>query len=167
RLFSQWAQLQVSRKIKGFSTPAALALSPQLMERNRARLRAIDLQAVRETLETAAIREGYNRVAFAGGFKLLDELQAIVDPRMPLPHWRDKLPKSSSWWFLVDRYFAQDPLLTTGFVTTNAPITRHAEYETLSRELPVANVPMILSGWSYTLANLRPWSRRKLLIITG
>ena len=38
------------------------------------------------------------------------------------------------------------------------PIETHAQYEKLSRELPVAGVPMILSGWSYTLANLLPWA---------
>ena len=54
-------------------------------------------------------------IRFASAFKLLDELKAIVDLRAPLPNWRDKLPKSSSWWFLVDRYFAQDPLLTDRF----------------------------------------------------
>jgi predicted RND superfamily exporter protein len=31
----------------------------------------------------------------------------------------------------------------------------------------VPDVPMILSGWSYTLANLLPWAQRQLLIISG
>jgi predicted RND superfamily exporter protein len=86
---------------------------------------------------------------------------------VPLPSWRERLPKSSGWWFLVDRYFAQDPLLTVGFVTSNAPIVTHADYEVLSRDLPVPGVPMIFSGWSYTLANLLPWSRRQLILISA
>jgi hypothetical protein len=54
-----------------------------------------------------------------------------------------------------------------GFVTSNQPIKKHAQYVALSRELPVPTVPMILSGWSYTLANLLPWAQRQLLIVTG
>jgi predicted RND superfamily exporter protein len=137
------------------------------METNREKLRAIDFDNVRRSLQTTIDAEGFSSESFAGAFALLDNLTSIVDPTVPLPDWRDKLSKSSSWWFLVDRYFAQDPLLTTGFVTTKEPITTHAQYERLSRELPIANVPMIFSGWSYTLANLLPWARRQLFIISG
>ena len=137
------------------------------MQTNRERLRGIDLGASRQALEEALTAEEFSRDSFAQAFTLLDELQRVADPSQPLPNWRDKLPKSSSWWFLVDRYFAQDPLLTTGFVTSNAPIRTHAEYETLSRELPVAGVTMTFSGWSYTLANLLPWSQHQLLFISA
>jgi predicted RND superfamily exporter protein len=167
KISAHWAELQGAGKIKGFSTPAALALSPVAMEQNRGKLRAIDFANARRALDEALNAEGFSRDSFASAFQLLDELQSIVDLSGPAPSWRDKLPKSSSWWFLVDRYFAQDPLLTTGFVTTTAPVTTHAQYETLTRELPVPEVPMILSGWSYTLANLLPWSHRQLLIISG
>jgi len=84
-----------------------------------------------------------------------------------VPNWRERLPKSSPWWFLIDRYFAVDPLLTCGFVTTNAAIASHSEYLNLSRQLPVAGIPMVFTGWSYTLANLLPWARHQLLIISA
>jgi predicted RND superfamily exporter protein len=137
------------------------------MQRNRERLRAIDFSATRQTLEQTLDQEGFNRGAFAPAFKLLNELQAVVDPNAPLPDWRSKLSKSSSWWFLIDRYFASNPLLTTGFATTNEPVSTHAQREELGRELPVPGVPMILSGWSYALADLLPWSHRQLLIISA
>jgi len=86
---------------------------------------------------------------------------------VPLPDWRTQLPESSSWWFLVDRYFGRDPLLTTGFVTTNHPVATHAQSKELERDLPVAGVPMIISGWSYALADLQPWSHHQLLIISA
>jgi predicted RND superfamily exporter protein len=162
-----WSDLQRAGKIKGFSTPAALTLSPILMQENRERLRTIDLTASRRALEESLEAEGFNREAFAPAFRLLEDLQRIADPAAPLPNWREKLPRSSSWWFLVDRYFAQDPLLTTGFVTSKAPVRTHAQYEMLSQELPVAGVPIIFSGWSYTLANLLPWSHRQLLLISA
>jgi hypothetical protein len=91
----------------------------------------------------------------------------MQDPAVPMPHWRDHLAKDSSWLFLIDRYFAREPLLTSGFVTSNAPIVAHATYQTLSRELPVEGVPAILSGWSYSLANLLPWSRHQLILISA
>ena len=127
----------------------------------------INFPEVRQILEETLDAEGFSREAFAAAFTLIEDLQRIVDLRAPLPAWRNQLPKSSSWWFLIDRYFAQNPLLTTGFVTTNQPIATHAQAQSLGRDLPVAGVPMILSGWSYALADLLPWSRRQLLIISA
>jgi hypothetical protein len=98
---------------------------------------------------------------------LIDDLETVARPDAPLPDWRKQLPKGAGWWFLVDRYFAKDPLLTTGFATTNEPIITHAQSERLGRELPVAGVPMVLSGWAYSLADLQPWSHHQLLIISA
>jgi len=162
-----WRELQGAGKIKSFSTPAALCLSPNSMQRNRERLSAMNFPEVRQTLGETLDAEGFSRDSFAPAFTLLDDLQHIVDLNAPLPNWRNQLPKSSSWWFLVDRYFARNPLLTTGFVTTNQPVAAHAQAQSLERDLPVTGVPMILTGWSYALADLLPWSRRQLLIISA
>ncbi|MFN2474783.1 MAG: MMPL family transporter, partial [Chthoniobacterales bacterium] len=110
--------------------------------------------------------EGFSAETFASAFTLLDDLTRVADPAAGLPDWRNLLPKSSSWWFLVDRYFAEDPLVTTGFVTTNEPITTQEQKESLKRELPVTGVPMTLSGWSFTLTDLVPWSHRQLILIS-
>ena len=167
KIVAHWRELQAAGKIKGFSTPAALCLSPDWMETNRGQLRATDFPAARETLEQTLDAEGFSRDSFAPAFTLLDDLQRLSNPTVPLPNWHDQLPKSSSWWFVVDRYFGHDPTLTTGFVTTNQPILVHAQSKDLERDLPVAGVPMILSGWSYALADLLPWSRHQLLIISA
>src|SRR6266513_515540 len=167
KLVAHWRELQAAGKIKGFSTPAALCLSPDWMETNRRQLSAINFPAARETLDQTLDAEGFSRDSFAPAFSLLDDLKRLTDPNVPLPNWRDQLPKSSSWWFLVDRYFGHDPTLTTGFVTTNQPILAHAQSKDLERDLPVAGVPMILSGWSYALADLLPWSHHQLLIISA
>ena len=163
----RWADLQAAGKIKGFSTPAALALSPQRLSRNRQKLQAVDFVAARAGLEGALAAEGFSRETFESGFKLLDELKAAADPATRLPDWRESLPQSSGWWFLIDRYFAHDPLLTTGFVTTNAPVATQEQKEMLHRDLPVPGVPMVLSGWSFTLTDLVPWSHRQLILISG
>jgi uncharacterized protein len=167
KISAHWAELQKAGKLKGFSTPAALCFSPGWVEKNHETIRNVDFLAARAALERALIEEGFVRDSLTPAFKLLDDLQSLAQPNAPLPNWRNRLPKGSSWWFLVDRYFAKDPLLTTGFATTNEPITTHAQREQLGRELPVAGVPMILSGWSYALADLQPWSHRQLLIISA
>ena len=167
KIVAHWRELQAAGKIKGFSTPAALCLSPDWMETNRRQLSAINFPAARETLEQTLDAEGFSRDSFAPAFTLLDDLQRLTDNHVPLPNWRDQLPKSSSWWFLIDRYFGHDPALTTGFVTTNQPISAHAQSKDLERDLSVAGVPMILSGWSYALADLLPWSHHQLLIISA
>jgi predicted RND superfamily exporter protein len=167
KISAHWRQLQSAGKIKGFSTPAALCISPSWMQTNRQRLSMINFQAARETLEQTLDAEGFSRDSFAPAFTLLGGLQHVADPNAPLPDWRTQLPQSSSWWFLIDRYFGRDPLLTTGFVTTNQPVATHVQSEELGRDLPVAGVPMIISGWSYALADLQPWSHRQLLVISA
>src|SRR6184192_399768 len=166
KIVAHWRGLQAAGKIKGFSTPAALCLSPDWMETNRRQLSAINFLAARETLDQTLDAEGFSRDSFAPAFTLLDDLQRLTGPNVPLPNWREQLPKSSSWWFLVDRYFGHNPALTTGFVTTNQPITAHAQSKDLERDLQVSGVPTILSGWSYALADLLPWSHHQLLIIS-
>ncbi|MGZ5003879.1 MAG: MMPL family transporter, partial [Chthoniobacterales bacterium] len=51
KIAAHWSELQDGGKIKGFSTPAALALSPRRAEVNREKLRALDFAATRQALE--------------------------------------------------------------------------------------------------------------------
>src|SRR5437879_5648113 len=162
-----WAGLQRAGKIKSFSTPNALALSPREMERNRQKLASINFDAARAALENALTQNRFNPGAFASAFELLNQLQAAAAPDYKIPSWRTQLPPGSVWWFLVERYFAQDSLTTTGFVTTNAPVATQEQKNVLARELPVAGIPITLSGWSYTLTDLVPWSHRQLLLISA
>ncbi len=166
KIETRWRSLEKTGAIKSFSTPAALALSPRLMAQNRQSLSQIDFAGARRALEEAIAREGFSRESFAAGFTLLDQLEAVSRGTMAIPDWRKALPVSSSWWFLVERYFAADPLLTVGFVTTNKPVETSDQKEMLMRELPVAGVPMTLSGWSFTLTDLIPWSHRQLILIS-
>ncbi len=166
-IVAHWRKLQTAGKIKGFSTPAALCPSPNWMQTNRQQLSTLNLPEARQTLEQTLEDEGFSGDSFTPAFTLLDNLQNLTNPNVPLPNWRAELPKSSSWWFLVDRYFGHDPALTTGFVTTNQPILTHAQSKDLGRDLRVSGVPMILSGWSYALADLLPWSHHQLLIISA
>ncbi|MBA2622204.1 MAG: MMPL family transporter [Chthoniobacterales bacterium] len=163
---AHWEGLQAAGRIKSFSTPAALALSPERLTTNRAKLSSVDFAATRRALEAAIVTEGFSAETFASAITLLADLERVATPEAPIPDWRALLPKSSSWWFLVDRYFAQNPLLTTGFVTTNEPITTQEQKQMLERELPVPGVPITLSGWSFTLTDLIPWSHHQLIVIS-
>ena len=167
KVAAHWNDLQAAGKIKSFSTPAALALSPQRLQTNRQKLQTADLPGARAALEAAIATEGFSRDTFESAFVLLDQLQGAAFLSVQLPDWRTQLPQKSSWWFLVDRYFAHDPLLTTGFVTTNEPVATQEQKEMLHRELPVEGVPMVLSGWSFTLTDLVPWSHRQLILISA
>src|SRR5207248_3176809 len=53
------------------------------------------------------------------------------------------------------------------YSTTNAPVATQEQKNVLARELPVAGIPITLSGWSYTLTDLVPWSHRQLLLISA
>lgn len=162
-----WSELQRQGVIKGFSTPAALALSPREIERNQQQLRGIDFDGARNALQEALTLNGFRAATFAPAFHLLEELQAAAAPGYKIKSWRADLPPGSPWWFLVDRYFGHDPLLSTGFVTTREPVATQTMKNELARALPVAGVPMAFSGWSYTLTDLVPWSRRQLLFISA
>jgi len=166
KIEAHWRNLEQTGAIRSFSSPAALAFSPRLMEQNRQRLGAVDFAETRRALEEAITVEGLSRETFVPGFKLLQQLEAVAHGTIPIPNWRKALPISSSWWFLVDRYFAADPLLTVGFVTTNKPVETHEQKQMLTGALPVAGVPMTLSGWSFTLTDLIPWSYHQLILIS-
>src|SRR3989475_2143887 len=98
KVSARWRQLEGAGKIKGFSTPAALCISPNWMQANRRHLSTINFQSARETLEQTLDAEGFSRDSFAPAFTLLDDLQHLTDPNVPLPDWRTPLPESSSCW---------------------------------------------------------------------
>src|SRR5256885_2177951 len=57
RITAHWAELQQAGKIKGFSTPAALCLSPMWMGKNRERLGKVNFVSARQTLDEALTGE--------------------------------------------------------------------------------------------------------------
>src|SRR5438045_7215816 len=92
KVTEHWTELQQAGKIKGFSTPVALCLSPAWMEKDRESLDKVNLPVARQTLEETLSAEGFSPASFAPAFKLLDDLQGIVDRKTTLPDWRIQLP---------------------------------------------------------------------------
>src|SRR6184192_637979 len=58
---AHWSELQTTGKVKSFSTPAALCLSPKSMQQNREQLSEIDFETARQTLDQALDSEGFSR----------------------------------------------------------------------------------------------------------
>src|SRR5207302_5690169 len=78
KIAAHWAEVQAAGKIKGFSTPAALALSPANLQTNRQRLQGANLSSARDTLEAAIAAEGFSRETFDSAFSLLERLQGVA-----------------------------------------------------------------------------------------
>ena len=100
--------------------------------------------------------------SFHAAFGLLDALESLAHGDQSVLDWRHALPPESSWWFLLDRFFSRDPNLTAGYITPVRTITTFAEKEQIRHDLEATRVPMHISGWTYTLQDLVPWSQRKL-----
>ena len=69
KIDAHWRELEQAGKIKSFSTPAALALSPQLMEANRQRARRDRFRRGARALEEAIASEGFSRDTFRRRFR--------------------------------------------------------------------------------------------------
>ena len=80
KVAAHWNDLQVAGKIKSFSTPAALALSPARLQTNRQKLQTANLPGARDALEAAIAAEGFSRDTFESAFVLLDQLRGAADP---------------------------------------------------------------------------------------
>ena len=166
---TRWASLQtafndlVARgRIKASASPAAFAVSPRQIENNAAKLAKLDLPAARAALTASLTSEGFSPDSFQSAFALLDALQAVAGGERALLDWRKALPENSSWWFVLDRFFSQDPNLGAAYITPTHTLASFAEKEQLRTDLQAPGVPLLISGWSYTMQDLVPWAKSKL-----
>ncbi len=167
RALDHWHDLQKQGVLKSVAAPTAFIASPALVAKNAATLRTLDFKAIRSAFTAALDREGFNRDSFAGGFLLLDQLEKIAPGDQQPLDWRKTLPETSSWWFMLDKFFGTDPTVATAYLTPTATVTNPAEAEALREKLALPGVPMHFSGWSFMLADLIPWTHDKLLLLSG
>lgn len=166
-LQNRWTKLADNKEIKSFRSFGAFALSPALMKKNLARLSSVDLEAARATLANTLKAEDFNANddAFKNSFALLDAMQkAVKDP--PNADWHEILPHTSSWWFALDQFFAKKGLLGAAYITPIEKIHSTAQKEALRDKITVGGVTMHITGWTYVLADLIPWSKQKLMLLT-
>jgi predicted RND superfamily exporter protein len=167
RLQKAFGELVAAKRIRSAASPSALATSPARVEENAAKLGKIDLDAARTALAATLDREGLSADSFQAAFALIDALRAVArGDRAPLD-WRRALPSQSSWWFVLDRFFSRDPNLGAAYVTPLKTLTTFAEKERLRADIEAAKVPVQISGWSYTLQDLVPWARGKLVELSA
>jgi len=164
----QWSALVAAGKIRGFLSPAPFALSPDNTRANLKQLAAVDLPAARDSYAKALATEGFNASdpAFQNVFKLIDTLVAARTSGIPVTNWHDILPISSSWWFMLDHFFSSDSFLAAASVTPLEHIRNVEDKNTLHDELIVPGVSMHITGWTYVLADLIPWAKHKLTLLS-
>jgi predicted RND superfamily exporter protein len=139
-----------------------------LARENLKQLAGVDLAAARASYTQALAAEGFNAsdAAFQNVYKLIDALEAAKKSTTPQTNWRDILPPSSSWWFVLDQFFARNSYMAAAYVTPLEHIRNVEQKETLHDELTVPGVPMHITGWTYVLADLIPWAKHKLVVLS-
>src|SRR5205823_10140079 len=105
------------------------------------KLSKIDYAATRAALSETLAREGLTAESFKAAFALLDALEAVAHGDRALLDWRHALPPTSSWWFVLDRFFSRDPNLGAGYITPLKTLSTFAEKEQLRMDLEAAKVP--------------------------
>jgi uncharacterized protein len=156
---------QKAGELKSFSTPVALALSPSRIEQNREALKKLDFNAIKAAVRQSLDKNGFELDAFKNVFVLLDSLQA-QQSQTGMPDWSKLFPEKSSWWFLIDRYFATNPKTAAGYVYLIKPIHSQEDRERIGNLIHSADPHAIITGWSYALWDLIPWAESELVEFT-
>ena len=165
RLANRLEQAQKDGLLKYVSTPVALAFSPETIRINRDYLKRIDLDKVASATRESLEKNGFEVDSFKGIFDLLNKLkeqQSAID----LPDWSKLFPAKSSWWFLIDRYFANKPTSAVGYVRPVTQIQSQEDHERIATLVHGADPRAIITGWSYTLWDLIPWAKGELVLFT-
>src|ERR1700733_8842303 len=162
RLSQRLEEALKAGELKSVSTPVALALSPARITENREALKKVDFDKIKTVVRETLDRNGFEVDSFKNIFSLLDGLQA-EQARTGLPDWSKLFPPKSSWWFLIDRYFATDPSIAAGYVQPLHPIHSQSEQRKIGELIHSADPDTMITGWSYTLWDLIPWAKGELV----
>jgi uncharacterized protein len=165
RLSQRLEEAQKKGELKSVSTPVALALSPARIAENRASLKKLDFEKLKGVVRESLERNGFEVDSFKNIFELLDRLQA-EQSATGLPDWSNLFPPKSSWWFLIDRYFATNPKIAAGYVQPIHPIHSQSEQKKIGELIHSADPDTMITGWSYTLWDLIPWAKGELVEFT-
>lgn len=152
--------------LASFSSPAALMLSPERLQRHREFLKRADLKTSRDAFARALDESGFEAEAFQSAFALFDELARAAgstDDRLSL---EGRVPHDSSWWFLLDRYHSTRPWLAAAYVRPAHPLTTAEAQDAFETSIRSCGVPVKVTGWTYALQGLVPWAKRELLVFS-
>ncbi len=143
----------------------ALALSPARIKENREALKRLDFEKIKTLVRESLQRNGFELDSFKNAFELLDRLQS-EQSQTGLPDWSKLFPPKSSWWFLIDRYFATNPTIAVGYAQPIHPIHSQSEQKEIGALIHSADPHAMVTGWSYTLWDLIPWAKGELVEFT-
>ncbi|MDQ3623503.1 MAG: MMPL family transporter [Verrucomicrobiota bacterium] len=167
-LQAHWRGLQEQGLLKAVNSPAAFALSPTRLADHAKKLASLEFGSIRSAFSAILAREELQPDAFGEAFELLDALARLSEQGAGrLLDWRALLPEDSSWWFVLERFHARDGFDGAAYVVPARPLRNAQDHETISRALRLPGVPMHLSGWTYLLAELGPWTIRKLIELSA
>jgi predicted RND superfamily exporter protein len=163
KLQAHWMKEFEAGNLKNVSSPAPFVMSQSLQKENIAKLSGVDFEAARSALKKIMADEGFTEDSFKNSFTLLDSLEAISKGNTRLLDWSITVPKNSVWRFMLDKFFSAKPNVAVAYITPNATIATEKDRAALENTLNTDGVPIHITGWSYTLATLIPWSHSKLL----
>ena len=153
--------------LASISTPAGLATSPSRMTANATRLAEIDLPKSIAAFDATLDANGFAPAQFAAARGLLGALAEAAAGKLSVVEWRRNLPETSAWWFVIDSFLSREHSIGIARLKPPREIDSAAGAEALRRALAVPGVEIGLSGWAYTLAELGPWSQRKMIDLTA
>jgi predicted RND superfamily exporter protein len=165
RLDDAFRQGLQSGYLKSATTPAAFVLNPQRIAENRADLKSIDFNQVKQSVRDTLDKNGFAVDAFQSVFVLLDKLQA-EQTATGLPDWTKIFPEKSSWWFMINLFFSDDQRTEAGMLRTAQPIQSSDDQLKLSEFIHRADPQAVITGWQYTLWDLIPWAKGELVTFT-
>jgi predicted RND superfamily exporter protein len=140
-------------------------LNPQRIDENRALLKGVDFNQVKQSVRDTLEKNGFAVDAFQSVFVLLDKLQA-EQTSSGLPDWTKIFPEKSSWWFLINTFFSDDQRTESGMLRTTQPIGSPEEKAKLGEFIHRADPQATITGWQYTLWDLIPWAKGELVTFT-
>jgi len=154
--------------LRGYSSPAAFFVSPAQIGANQRTLRELDLAGSRAAFQAALNEAGFSPDAFASSLTLYDRLQFASRAKpVTLADFHSLLPPSSTWWFILERFFSTRRFVSAAYVRP-AQIPATAEEEkAFEQKIQAANVPVSVTGWSYAMISLVPWARHELILFSS
>lgn len=161
-----WEKL-VPNTLSNVVTPAGLATSSARMKANAEKLAAFDFTKARTAFDAALTANEFPPEQFAGARGLLDALADASAGKLNVLEWRRNLPESSAWWFLIDSFLSRERPLGMARLIAPTEIQDAEQAEAMRKSLAVPGVDFKLSGWGFTLAELAPFSKGKMIKLSA
>ncbi|MES2569735.1 MAG: MMPL family transporter, partial [Verrucomicrobiota bacterium] len=164
RLTTHLQQMVDAGELASVSSPLGLMLSPERQRRNLAALGTVDLDGKLKAFDELLEKEGFNPESFTEVRALFGRLKSMHAEGTPLSDLKSVIPPSSSWWFLIDRFFSAEPNVVAAYLTPSQPLATAAAQKRLEARIKECGVPVTATGWSYAMVSLVPWAKQELLV---